>query len=1627
MDHSQYLNLERSFIGIRDERNFRANTATRIGTAFLELLRMIRTGEFDEVTFNTVTNKPTFLQGLYTYGSIILGDYIKGLQGGIITEEAFAELKDLWVREHAKIGDGSIHHDAAGRPLPALEVDGDAVFSGNLSSPEFISGFLSGLGWAIQRKEFVNSAGVTETKYSLEIDNLTVRNTLRVFEMIISQLRGENDNYVFAAMMEVDHYDPLTGKVWLSTNSGKSYMNFRKGDYIMVQRFQPGNDYKSGGDGYIIKSYELVVLDCGSGGEKDPKDENGDRLDWVRFKNFTTQMVYDEEDPAHRDVDYVGTYYTEEEIEEINEPVFIGPETLIAKGDTFCRIDNETDPERKGLMTITSVGPSTPYMDIMYGRKTDPKHALKSRIGNLEGIRTEQFGWLQGFGAYINNLYAVGNLFNSQTGESYESRIEATRESMKMLYRETLYDIREGDNKVSNGFFQNGLDDWSVVDADGDAIDEEPTVECGDKYTDPVTGKETVDWFLKGATGVEETDGLTVTDGSTVAVDGGELSAPLLFNGQVIQQKRIFAELSNVEGVQVLHLCNAGVSQDFSVVKPNSAHKKMKVDDDEFENPTKPENQQPEYEKCTYKYNEDFQREKLREQGVSEERINELITTQPFVDAINAWIEYYKDLYQQQADYLSSTDDEVDKLYFGIRILPLTDGVLRVGFLRKNEAWSESTGFSENLLSSEKWELRQACDYPEDGRAWYFPVDTDKVVRGGRLVVTYSGECYIRFVAVSNDPVSEAEREYKTLFEQNSRRIRMQAAKDEKETSDWVIQYNAIAQRVTDNRKMADKALKDILGVEYDEDSGMYIFPDDWVNPNYTYASWIIHTKNRMDFLFTKWDDDNNLVGYSDRSQTADYIRQVITGTADDPLWGPEGVALKEAFASFKLAWSDALTDGVIDARERAALDELKKSMATAFSQANAFYSKALLNPIMGNTDELADLKTKWNTLSSKYTALISAVDAVLVVNGNIHVNGAHKNLVNAVESAYSDFDSALKAFYESLAVANNYVDGELAKRVKTVQDNLTGYQQSLDREIQKAFPNKTFINWLSDTKTSSMQVLGMISLDSDGNPILTDYSLKTQTAQAIEEAVSSSEKYAENQVKALKDIIHSDVLKNNGVWGYATFKSETATEFNQIAGRFTVDGQLRSMSWIKQYADGIEDRVEDIEGLSIIKQTASTIKGVVTGQYISSTAGLSDYAKKTDLPDMTKYYAKADFEMTPSQIKQRVEGLEEKTVSIAEWEQGSSANTIKTTSHIPVNSTTKFYLNKGYAIYVGFYNASGTYISGSTTGANDFNRVNISIPSDAATCQVQITRTGGISPKQISSTGFRMTDTTIVTSAEISSFVSKDADGYLESGIKLRADQISITTIDQFSSNFSWGNLASKLNGEIEIAARQITNFAEEWKTLADNFTVNAKNISFSGEAVTWKIDKLWTIKNKNNATTMLFDQAGDLSITGTLKSGSIIETATTIDGYQSGYTMLGHKINEITFPSSGSGSVYPTPKNHGLTHVITSAVKGGNKFINLPTLGECNAALGISSGNFCIRMVFMNQSNTNDSTTQGDLIYIRGRSGNAVENVTSNDVRPYVVNSSDVGNFQLTYSRIAEVFITRFGNRFVATYLIS
>ncbi|MDB9001137.1 hypothetical protein PN653_11495 [Parabacteroides distasonis] len=302
--------------------------------------------------------------------------------------------------------------------LKDLRVKNGSMFAGSLSSPTFASGFPNGTGFMIAPYKVTNAAGVEETKYKLEIDSISVRNELKVYTFVVSQLLGENDNRIFAGMMEVDHYDPETGRIYLDTDGGRLYNPFREGDILMVQQFQGDptlqNDYK------MTKSYELKVVEVAVGDLSDGEN----RLDWLRFTNF------------------------------------VGNLSDIAKRDTLCRVDNPDNSIRSGIMKITTVDEfGTPYMDVIRGMKTDPENCVKVRVGNMNGLVTPYFGRLEGDGIYVENLYARGQ-FMLDTGENVKTKFEIVEGRLSSEMSSVRYELSEKDNCLTNASFSADTVGW---------------------------------------------------------------------------------------------------------------------------------------------------------------------------------------------------------------------------------------------------------------------------------------------------------------------------------------------------------------------------------------------------------------------------------------------------------------------------------------------------------------------------------------------------------------------------------------------------------------------------------------------------------------------------------------------------------------------------------------------------------------------------------------------------------------------------------------------------------------------------------------------------------------------------------------------------------------------------------------------------------------------------------------------------------------------------------------------------------------------------------------------------------------------------------------------------------------
>lgn len=365
-----------------------------------------------------------------------------------------------------------------------LLVQNHATFVGDLSSEEFISGFMGGKGWSIRTKEILNAEGINEKRSVAEFDDLIVRGSLRIYEFIVSQLLGENDNRIFTGMMEVDHYDERDRKVYLKTDNGRLYNPFRVDDVIIVQQYGGNHSQESGY--YVTKQYEFIVTEVGVG------EQGENRLDWVRFRNFTTSMEG-------------------------------GNEELITEHDALVRIDNISDANRKGIIQLMSVGEDTPYMDFIYGAKTDPENSLKGRLGNLGGVYNPLFGWLKEFGAYLTNLYAVGEFVIAHTGENVSDSIEIAKGQFRTNYRQTTFDMSEEQNFFTNASMTNNCEHW-------------------------VLGSDATEYFM-----VDE--------------------LPQFFNFDLYVSEQTYAGLSEWKGRDMLRLSKSSIMQSNSLIDKAGTHK----------------------------------------------------------------------------------------------------------------------------------------------------------------------------------------------------------------------------------------------------------------------------------------------------------------------------------------------------------------------------------------------------------------------------------------------------------------------------------------------------------------------------------------------------------------------------------------------------------------------------------------------------------------------------------------------------------------------------------------------------------------------------------------------------------------------------------------------------------------------------------------------------------------------------------------------------------------------------------------------------------------------------------------------------------------------------------------------
>ena len=237
---------------------------------------------------------------------------------------------------------------------------------GEIGSPNFSSGF-AGSGWKF------DLGGTAENEFDLTVDNMYVRGTLNVYELLIQQIRATNGAVFVTSAAKVASTTNLSdgdsdGDIVFEDPSGNKLCPFAANDLIMMQRIVPGSlaaGTSSAGSINVIKKLVYQV-----------NSVSGSTATVTSASGFTNT-------------------------------------TYPSKGDDFVRIGNTSDADRRGIIYLTSDDANAPYIDIKDGCNTyaawNATSTTKARLGKLSGI-THNSASLSGYGLYSQNVYLTGDI-----------------------------------------------------------------------------------------------------------------------------------------------------------------------------------------------------------------------------------------------------------------------------------------------------------------------------------------------------------------------------------------------------------------------------------------------------------------------------------------------------------------------------------------------------------------------------------------------------------------------------------------------------------------------------------------------------------------------------------------------------------------------------------------------------------------------------------------------------------------------------------------------------------------------------------------------------------------------------------------------------------------------------------------------------------------------------------------------------------------------------------------------------------------------------------------------------------------------------------------------------------------
>lgn len=306
----------------------------------------------------------------------------------VATSNATGSSASLARADHLHTITSSADVTGGGTSLLASSAGNLKLATGNIGSTlgyngTFTSGF-AGAGWRVDY-------GVTEaSKASATFDNLTVRGRMRVYELLIQQIRATNGSELVSSSSKIFTVSASTDPLW--TVNG-SQLTFNGSNATLTTTI-----------------YTITTSDSTEAGASRTHYHGFLVGDLIRAQ----QMQWDGSGFAgviQSDLEVTGVTnlysYTAARVSTANDEPAVGYD--------YVRIGSASNTTRQGVVYLTSDDDNAPFIDIVDGvashAQWNTAGKIRARLGRLDGITDAQWGTLSGYGLWSDNVYLTGSIY----------------------------------------------------------------------------------------------------------------------------------------------------------------------------------------------------------------------------------------------------------------------------------------------------------------------------------------------------------------------------------------------------------------------------------------------------------------------------------------------------------------------------------------------------------------------------------------------------------------------------------------------------------------------------------------------------------------------------------------------------------------------------------------------------------------------------------------------------------------------------------------------------------------------------------------------------------------------------------------------------------------------------------------------------------------------------------------------------------------------------------------------------------------------------------------------------------------------------------------------------------------